>query len=163
MAASTEFPEGRNMINWTRIACLAAALPVVVALATPAMAQERHGPGHSGNWQGGGWQGGSAWRVIGHKMVNGAADTDNIYTPGKQRFRQLRLCAYSAPLRLRDFDVYFRNGGHQDVNAREHMAAGSCTRAIDLKGQARDIERIRLRYERIHRGMRAPIVRVTAR
>src|SRR5205085_11527186 len=84
-----------------------------------------------------GWQGG--WHVIGLKVVNGGTDTDAIYTPGRQNFRQLRVCAYNAPLRMRDFDVYFANGGHQDVNTRERLGAGTCTRAIGLNGRGRDI------------------------
>lgn len=103
------------------------------------------------------------WRVIGFKVVNGSSDTDTVRLPGQQRFRQLRLCAYNAPLRLRDFDVQFENGGRQDVSTRERINPGTCTRAIDLKGQRRDITRVTLRYDRIQRGMRVPLVRVSAR
>lgn len=104
------------------------------------------------------------WRVIGYKVVNGGSDTDWVYTPGNQRYRQLRICAFNAPLGMRDVDVYFANGGHQDVNTRDILRPGTCTRAIDLKGQARDITRVRLKYGRLARGLhQAPMVRVTAR
>jgi hypothetical protein len=108
-------------------------------------------------------QGIGQWQVIGYKVVNGASDTDNIYMPGRQRVRQLRLCAFHAPLRLRDFDVYFANGARQDVKMRERVSPGTCSRAIDLQGRARDVTRIRLKYGRIQRGSRAPLVRVSAR
>jgi len=108
-------------------------------------------------------RGPSQWRVIGFKVVNGGTDTDTIYTPGRWRFRQLRLCAYQAPLRLRDFDVFYANGSRQDVRTRERVAPDSCTRVIDLDGRDRDIARIRLRYEPIARGMRPPLVRVSGR
>ena len=103
------------------------------------------------------------WRVIGYKVVNGGTDTDYIYTPGRQRYRQLRLCAYNSPIRMRDFDVYFANGSKQDVKTRERLGPGTCTRVIDLKGNARDVTRVRLKYQRLARGFRAPLVRVTAR
>jgi hypothetical protein len=103
------------------------------------------------------------WRVIGTKTVNGASDSDTINVRGRDRFRQVRLCAYAAPLRLRDFDIRFANGGHQDVRTRQIIGAGSCTRVVDLNGRARDLDRIRLRYDRLHRGMVAPRVQVSAR
>lgn len=129
------------------IAAAAAALAVTLAASADA---QRHG------W----FQG---WRVIGTKVVNGGSDTDWIYTPGAVRYRQLRICAFNAPLTMRDVDVYFRNGGHQDVDTRDILRPGTCTRDIDLNGRARDITRIRLKYGRIARGFQAPMVRVTAR
>jgi hypothetical protein len=128
----------------------AAAAACAATFATSAGAQ--HGPG----W----FQG---WRVIGQKVVNGGSDTDNIYTPGAVRYRQLRVCAFNAPLGMRDMDVYFANGGHQDVATRDILRPGTCTRVIDLNGHARDIARIRLKYGRLARGFQAPLVRVTAR
>jgi hypothetical protein len=101
--------------------------------------------------------------VIGHKVVNGAADTDTIYTPGARRFRQVRLCVYDGPINLRDFDIYFARGGQQDVHTRAIIHGGDCTRVVDLKGGYRDISRIRLRYGQLARGMGRPTVRVSAR
>src|SRR4051794_17751398 len=135
------------------LAATVGALAVSASMASAQVNVAHHGPG---------WQN-MNWRVIGYKTVNGGTDTDTIYTPGRQMYRQIRLCAYSAPLRMRDFDVYFANGGHQDVNTRDRLGPGTCTRVIDLKGRARDISRVRLKYERIHRGGRAPLVRVSAR
>src|SRR5262245_37762693 len=103
------------------------------------------------------------WRVIGVKVVNGGADTDWINTPGARRYRQIRICAFNAPLSMRDVDVYFANGGHQDVRTRDILRPGTCTRDIDLNGRTRDIARIRLKYSPLARGLRqAPLVRVTA-
>lgn len=102
------------------------------------------------------------WRVIGYKIVNGGSDTDTVYTPGRQRYSHIRICAYNAPLRLRDLDVYFANGGRQDVPTRERLNPGTCTRAVDLDGRARDITHVRLKYGQIARGGRLPLVRVTA-
>jgi hypothetical protein len=69
----------------------------------------------------------------------------------------------NAPIHIRDFDIRFENGGRQDVNTRARLGAGRCTRAIDLRGNRRDIDEIRLRYEPIARGWRRPLVRVQIR
>ena len=109
-----------------------------------------------------GAQGAYNWRVIGFKTVDGH-DSDTINLPGDRRFRQIRLCAYNAPLRMRDLDVRFDNGRRQDVVVRSRINPGTCTRNIDLQGERRDIRHIRLRYEPIARGARRPVVRVQAR
>jgi hypothetical protein len=69
----------------------------------------------------------------------------------------------NAPLRLRDFDIRFANGGRQDVDTRAVLKAGTCTRAVDLKGNRRDIASVRLRYQPIDRAAMRPIVRVQVR
>jgi len=99
------------------------------------------------------------WRTIAYKTVNGR-DTDTIYAPGRTRQSAVRLCTVNAPIRLRDFDIRFENGRTQDVDTRAVLGTGRCTRSIDLRGNRRDIERIRLRYEPIARGVRRPLVRV---
>lgn len=102
------------------------------------------------------------WRTIAYKTVNGR-DTDTINAPGRTRQSAVRLCAINAPIHLRDFDIRFANGGRQDVSTRAVIRAGRCTRAIDLRGNRRDIDRIRLRYEPIARSLRRPLIRVQVR
>lgn len=102
------------------------------------------------------------WRTVGYKTVNGR-DTDTINLRGHARYRQVRLCTINAPVRMRDFDVRFDNGQRYDVAVRQFMRAGTCTRNIDLPGNRRDIDAIRLRYEPLQRGMRRPLIRVQAR
>ena len=67
------------------------------------------------------------------------------------------------PLALRDFDIRFENGRRQDVNTRARLAAGRCTRDVDLVGGRRDIASVRLRYEPITRTWQRPVVRVQVR
>ena len=102
------------------------------------------------------------WRTIGYTQVDGR-DSDRINLPGVTRQRSIRLCSMNAPLRLRDFDIRFANGGRQDVRARAVLPAGRCTRAIDLRGNRRDIDSVRLRYEPIARRGYRPVVRVQVR
>jgi hypothetical protein len=102
------------------------------------------------------------WRTVGFTTVDGR-DSDTITLPGVSRQRAIRLCAINQPLGLRDFDIRFANGGRQDVNTRAVLRAGTCTRAIDLRGNRRDITSVRLRYEPIRRSWQRPIVRVQVR
>ena len=102
------------------------------------------------------------WRTIGFTTVDGR-DSDTINLPGRTRQREIRLCAMNQPLRLRDFDVRFENGRRQDVNTRAVLPAGRCTRAVDLRGNRRDIASVRLRYEPILRRWQRPVVRVQVR
>jgi hypothetical protein len=102
------------------------------------------------------------WRTVGYTRVDGR-DTDTINLPGRTRQRAIRLCAINQPLHLRDFDIRFENGGRQDVNTRAVLRAGACTRAVDLRGNRRDITSVRLRYEPIRRSAQRPVVRVQVR
>ena len=124
---------------------IAAAL--VTAAAAPAAAQ---------NWT-------SNWRTIAFKTVSGGTDVDRINVRGSYRYREVRLCVFNAPLAMRDFDVRFENNQRQDVRVRQRIRAGTCTRNIDLSGNRRDIEWIRLKYSPIRRGGTRPLVRVQAR
>ena len=102
------------------------------------------------------------WRTVGFTTVNGR-DSDTINLPGRTRQRAIRLCAINQPLGLRDFDVRFANGRRQDINTRAILRPGTCTRAVDLKGNRRDITQVRLRYDAIRRSWQRPVVRVQVR
>ena len=132
-----------------KLTLAAATAAATVAIAAPAAAQQ---------WR---WND-SGWRTIGYTRVDGR-DTDRINLPGTTRQREIRLCSMNQPLHLRDFDVRFANGARQDVNARAVLPAGRCTRAVDLRGNRRDIASVRLRYEPITRSALRPVVRVHVR
>jgi hypothetical protein len=123
----------------------AGAGAIAILAATPAAAQK------------GGWQ------TAAYKTVSGGTEVDRINVRGGRRWRQVRLCVLNAPLRMRDFHIRFDNGQRQDVRIRQRIAAGRCTRNVDLAGKIRDIDWIRLKYERIARGDARPLVRVQVR
>lgn len=131
----------------TRTLVLAATAAAAIATSVPAAAQR---------WDDRGW------RTLGYTRVDGR-DSDTVYLPGVSRQRAVRLCAINAPLNLRDFDIRFANGGRQDVRTREVLRAGTCTRAVDLRGNRRDIVSVRLRYQPIVRTAQRPVVRIQAR
>ena len=103
-----------------------------------------------------------SWRTIGFKTVSGR-DSDSIQLRGDRRDRQIRLCAFEAPIRMRDLDVRFENGSKQDVQVRNRINPGTCTRNIDLAGDRRNIRSIHLNYEPIVRSDQRPVLRVQAR
>ena len=102
------------------------------------------------------------WRTVAYTRVDGR-DTDTIRLRGHIRERAIRLCAINQPLNLRDFDIRYQNGGHQDVATRAVLRAGTCTRAVDLRGGRRDIAAVRLRYAPIVRSWQRPYVRIQVR
>lgn len=136
------------MKTFAMLSALTLGAAGIAVAATPADAQR--------------WRPG-AWKTVGFKTVSGGVDTDRITVQGRQTFRQVRLCVFNGPLVMRDFDVRFANGGHQDVRVRQRIGAGTCTRNIDLTGNRRDIATIRLQYSPIQRGFTRPLVRVQAR
>ena len=127
---------------------------LILAAATAAATITAAAPAEAQHWNDRGW------RTIGYTRVDGR-DSDTINLPGFTRQREIRLCAINQPLRLRDFDIRFANGGRQDVNTRDVLRAG--TRAVDLRGNRRDIASVRLRYEPIRRSSLRPVVRVQVR
>lgn len=132
-----------------RVIFAAAGLAAVLTAASPAAAQQ---------WR---WNEGN-WRTIGTTRVDGR-DSDVVQLPGFSRQREIRVCALNAPLRLRDFDIRFANGGRQDVNTRAVLNAGTCTRAVDLRGNRRDVTSVRLRYEPVALRANRPVVRIQVR
>jgi hypothetical protein len=130
----------------TMILVAGTAAMAFTGIATPAAAQYRR----------------NAWRTIAYTTVKGR-ESDTIRVPGTARYRQLRACVYGGPIRMRDVDVRFRNGGHQDIGTRSLMRAGTCTRSLDLRGARRDVTQVRLRYAQLARGWIHPVVRIQVR
>lgn len=114
---------------------------VAAAIATPAAAQ-------------------GGWVFLGDKTVNDSGDHDTVSLPGGKRYARIRVCVDRAPVRFYDVSVQFANGGTQDVSVRALIDPGACTRAIDLKGGARDISKISFLYEAKSLGKKAARVRV---
>ena len=89
----------------------------------------------------------AAWDQIAERVVTDRLDVDNIVLPGPRKFSRLKVCVYDNPVHFYDFDIFFRNGGHQDVSVRARINPGECTRVIDLDGGMRNINRIKFKYE----------------
>lgn len=104
----------------------------------------------------------AAWDVIGVRDVRDRTDRDTIVVEGHRQFERIKLCVYRQPVHFYDVDVRFRNGGRQDVSVRQRINPGQCTRAIDLRGDDRDIATISMLYEETSFRRRHATVRVLA-
>ena len=102
----------------------------------------------------------AAWDQIAERVVTDRFDVDNIVLPGPRKFTRIKVCVYDNPVHFYDFDIFFRNGGHQDVSVRSRINAGECTRNIDLNGGQRNINRIKFKYEETSWFIGRAVVRV---
>lgn len=103
------------------------------------------------------------WVMIGKRKVSDQVETDTIHLNGTRKFKKVKLCVYNNPVRFKDVDIYFANGGHQDVSLKSRINPHDCTRVIDLKGGDRDLDRIVMRYEETSRKHAKASVRVFAK
>lgn len=87
------------------------------------------------------------WVKLGARDVSDRTETDTLHLSGHRDYTKLKFCVKRNPVNFKDVDVYFENGGHQDISLRSRINAGDCTRVIDLQGGDRDITRIVMRYE----------------
>lgn len=103
-----------------------------------------------------------SWRVIAEQTVGKNGDSDIVRIVGRERYSQVRLCVTRRAMHLNDFSVQFGNGKRQSLSLKANFRPGQCSRAIDLKGERRNIETVMLNYRRLP-GDGAPLVRIQAR
>lgn len=103
-----------------------------------------------------------AWTQIGVRDVRDRTERDVIVVEGPRQFERIKLCVYRNPVHFIDVDVFYRNGGHQDVAVRSRINPGECTRVIDLNGDDRNITRVALVYEETSFRRRHATVRLFA-
>jgi len=104
----------------------------------------------------------AAWDQIGVREVRDRTDRDTIVVEGPRQFERIKLGVYRHPVHFIDIDVHYANGGHQDVDVRQRINAGQCSRVIDLNGDDRNITRISMLYEETSFRRRTATVRVFA-
>ncbi len=121
-------------------------IPLTLALiATPVLAQRA-----------------GKWETVGQRKVGFGVDYDEIKLRGNARHRQVRICADRRDFALLDADIFYADGAEQDISDKVSIRRGTCSRAMDLTGDRRDITKIKLSYSRFNTG-RGPSVRVQAR
>lgn len=113
-----------------------------------------HAGGHGG--PGPAQQGGP--RVLGERVVDGAADHDAIVLPGGARFSRIELVVEGSALEMFDVVITFENGEKFSPPTRLVFDKNSSSRIIDLPGGDRDIRRIDFRYGNLPGGGRARVI-----
>jgi hypothetical protein len=89
------------------------------------------------------------WELLGQRQVGFAVDRDVVSGRGQGRFSVIRLCVGGAPVHFRDVDVVFANGQRQNVAVNALVRAGTCSANLDLRGEARRVERVELVYNSV--------------
>lgn len=85
----------------------------------------------------------AGWEFLGERKVAHGLDRDEIRVTAREgRFRQIQLRVRVAAVTFRDVKVHFGDGSVQDVELRRTIPAGGETRAIDLEGGNRVIEKV---------------------
>jgi hypothetical protein len=99
------------------------------------------------------------WVLLGERTVNHLIDHDEIaVTRSEGDFRRIALRVQGAPVQFHKVTVHFGNGSDQEVEMRDQIEAGGETRAIDLSGTNRVIERVSFNYRTSElRGKRAVV------
>jgi hypothetical protein len=91
---------------------------------------------------------GPAWVKLGTRLVNFAADHDEVPVTGQEgTFSAIKIKVYGAAINMNRVVVHYRNGGHQEIELRNNFAPGSESRVIDLVGDERIITHIALFYD----------------
>jgi hypothetical protein len=97
-------------------------------------------------------------RVLGERMVDGAADHDAIDVAGSDRFSRIEIAVNGSALEMFDVVITFGNGEKFSPPTRLVFDNHSSSRVIDLPGGDRDIRRIDFRYGNLPGGGRAHVV-----
>ena len=99
-------------------------------------AQYRAGRGAAGGWQ-----------HLGNAHVDGRADHDKIEVGGGT-FSALELGVTNGAIGFERIVIHFRNGGDEVLPVGEVVRSGSRTRAIPLRGGAREIRNVEIWYQK---------------
>jgi len=125
---------------WRKVLTVAAVLVCGGLLATDAVAQKRDRDDRKG---------GGNWVELGCQQVSFIGkDRDTIKVGRREgRFKAIRLKARGNDIEVQDLKVIYAGGDPDDIQVRSRLRAGSQTRALDLKGRERAIDRIEMVYK----------------
>jgi Protein of unknown function (DUF2541) len=89
------------------------------------------------------------WTYLGQANVDGRVDRDRISVGrGRGRFQRIQIRVDRAPIEFHRVIVHYANGRSEEVNVRQRIPAGGQTRAIDLRGDDRNIDSVEFFYAR---------------
>jgi hypothetical protein len=100
------------------------------------------------------------WVDLGTKEVKDRAEQDTWHVgAGKGAFRSIKIKVYHRAVRFYRLRVKFENGETQEIELRNLIRAGGETRAVDLVGSDRRIDKVDVWYEAqtVRRGVRSSV------
>jgi hypothetical protein len=89
----------------------------------------------------------AGWQHLGNAHVDGRADHDKIQVNGGP-FTALELGVTGGAIGFERIVVHFREGGDEVLPVGEVVRSGSRTRAIPLRGGAREIRNVEIWYQK---------------
>jgi hypothetical protein len=89
------------------------------------------------------------WIRIGETTVNFETDRDEINVVGADKFAAIKFKVMDVPIHLMDLQVFFDDGGKQDINVNFPIKPKGESRIIELDGGERDLKKIVLVYKTI--------------
>ncbi len=90
------------------------------------------------------------WIRIGETTVNFETDRDEINVMGADKFAAIKFKVMDVPVHLMDLQVFFDDGGKQDINVNFPIKPKGESRIIELDGGERDLKKIVLVYKTIN-------------
>ena len=100
----------------------------------------------------------SGWTFIGAQTVDGHRDRDTLVVGAYEgKFDQLTMVVTDSDLELKDLTVVFGNGERWAPKLAHFFKEGQRSRAIDLPGNNRAIQKIELRYANVPGGGKARV------
>ncbi len=100
------------------------------------------------------------WVDLGNREVKDRSEQDTWHVgKGKGEFNKLKISVIDKPVRFYRLRVTYENGKTQEIEVRNVIPAGGETRAIDLDGSDRFINKVDVWYEAqtIRRGRRSHV------
>lgn len=93
-------------------------------------------------------RGDSKWVQLGCQQVSFIGKDRDAIRVGRRegRFKAIRLAARGNDVEMLDLKVVYSNGQPDDISVRSVIRAGQETRALDLRGGERSIDRIEMVY-----------------
>ncbi len=87
------------------------------------------------------------WDLLGTAHVDGSADHDTIRVSHSERpFHEIQLRVRGGAVEFRRVVVHYGNGAAEELQVRQRIPAGGQTRAIDLRGERRNLSSVELWY-----------------
>jgi hypothetical protein len=88
------------------------------------------------------------WVDLGTKEVKDRSEQDTWHVgKGKGEFHRIKIAVGTKAVRFYRLRVTFENGGTQDIELRNVIQAGGESRAVDLTGNDRFIDKVDIWYE----------------
>lgn len=100
------------------------------------------------------------WVNLGAKEVKDRSEQDTWHVgAGKGEFRRIKLTVQHRAVRFYRLEVKFENGEKQNIELRDIIRGGGETRAIELVGRDRRIDKVDVWYEAqtVRRGARSQV------